>query len=132
MPTVVMILILAVGNLMAVAFEKVFLLQNPLNLATSEVIATYVYKTGLLNADFCLATAVGLFNSGINLVLLLLVNTFAKRITGADCGSGVKERSTERCESSDDAGGADAAIRGFARATACLCSCVYLPRAVFC
>ena len=79
MPTVVVILILAVGNLMAVSFEKVYLLQNPLNLATSEVIATYVYKVGLLNANFSFATAVGLFNSGINLVLLLLVNMFARR-----------------------------------------------------
>jgi putative aldouronate transport system permease protein len=80
MPTVVIILILSVGSLMAVGFEKTYLLQNPLNLGTSEVIATYVYKIGLLNANFSFATAVGLFNSVINLVLLLLVNTFAKRI----------------------------------------------------
>jgi putative aldouronate transport system permease protein len=82
MPTAVIILILAVGNIMAIGFEKAFLLQNPLNLSESEIIATYVYKTGLLNADFSLATAVGLFNSVINLVLLLAVNTIAKRITG--------------------------------------------------
>jgi putative aldouronate transport system permease protein len=80
MPTVVIILILSVGSLMAVGFEKTYLLQNPLNLGTSEVIATYVYKIGLLNANFSFATAVGLFNSVINLVLLLFVNTFAKRI----------------------------------------------------
>jgi len=82
MPTAVIILVLAVGNIMAIGFEKAFLLQNPLNLSESEIIATYVYKTGLLNADFSLATAVGLFNSVINLVLLLAVNTIAKRITG--------------------------------------------------
>jgi ABC-type polysaccharide transport system permease subunit len=82
MPTAVIILVLAVGNIMAIGFEKAFLLQNPLNLSESEIIATYVYKTGLLNADFSLATAVGLFNSVINLVLLLGVNTIAKRITG--------------------------------------------------
>lgn len=82
-PTAVIILVLSVGNIMAVGFEKAFLLQNPLNLSTSEIISTYVYKTGLLNADYSLATAVGLFNSVINLVLLLLVNGFIKRISGS-------------------------------------------------
>jgi len=82
MPTAVIILVLAVGNIMAIGFEKAFLFQNPLNLSQSEIIATYVYKTGLLNADFSMATAVGLFNSVINLVLLLMVNTVAKRMTG--------------------------------------------------
>ena len=82
MPTAVIILVLAVGNIMAIGFEKAFLFQNPLNLSQSEIIATYVYKTGLLNADFSLATAVGLFNSVINLVLLLGVNAVAKRLTG--------------------------------------------------
>ncbi|MFK4089525.1 ABC transporter permease [Kribbella sp. NPDC020789] len=82
LPTAVIILVLAVGNIMAIGFEKAFLFQNPLNLSESEIIATYVYKTGLLNADFSLATAVGLFNSVINLVLLLAVNAVAKRLTG--------------------------------------------------
>jgi len=79
MPTAVIILILSIGSLMAVGFEKVFLLQNPLNLSTSEVIQTYVYKVGLLNANFSFATAIGLFNSVINLILLLAVNAFARR-----------------------------------------------------
>jgi putative aldouronate transport system permease protein len=82
MPTAVIILVLGVGNIMSIGFEKAFLLQNQLNLETSEIIATYVYKTGLLNADFSMATAVGLFNSVINLFLLLFVNFVAKRITG--------------------------------------------------
>ena len=82
MPTAVIILVLAVGNIMAIGFEKAFLFQNPLNLSQSEIIATYTYKIGLLNADFSLATAVGLFNSVINLVLLLVVNVVAKRVTG--------------------------------------------------
>jgi len=82
-PTATIILVLSVGNIMAVGFEKAFLLQNPLNLSNSEIISTYVYKTGLLNADYSLATAVGLFNSVINLVLLLLVNGFIKRISGS-------------------------------------------------
>lgn len=82
MPTAVIILVLGVGNMMAIGFEKAFLLQNQLNLAQSEIIATYVYKTGLINADFSMATAIGLFNSVVNLVLLLFVNFVAKRITG--------------------------------------------------
>ncbi|MEU8238352.1 ABC transporter permease subunit [Actinoplanes missouriensis] len=82
MPTAVIMLILGVGNMMAIGFEKAYLLQNNLNLAQSEIIPTYVYKTGLINADFSMATAVGLFNSVVNLVLLLTVNFVAKRITG--------------------------------------------------
>lgn len=82
MPTAAIILVLGVGNIMAVGFEKAYLLQNPLNLSNSEIISTYVYKTGLLNADYSLATAVGLTNSVINLILLLMVNSFIKRISG--------------------------------------------------
>jgi putative aldouronate transport system permease protein len=81
MPVATIILILSVGNIMALGFEKVFLLQNPLNLSTSEVIATYVYKIGLLNANFSFATAVGLFNSMINLILVLVVNALARKIS---------------------------------------------------
>lgn len=83
LPTAMIILILSVGNIMAIGFEKVYLLQNPLNLSTSEIIATYVYKTGLLNADFGVATAVGLLNSVINLLLLVIVNFIGKRLTGS-------------------------------------------------
>ncbi|WP_369373126.1 ABC transporter permease [Promicromonospora sp. Populi] len=82
-PTAVIILVLGVGNIMAIGFEKAFLLQNPLNLSTSEIIATYVYKTGLLNANFSVATTVGLFNAVLNLALLLGVNAIAKRLTGS-------------------------------------------------
>jgi putative aldouronate transport system permease protein len=82
MPTAVVMLILGVGNMMAIGFEKAYLLQNNLNLAQSEIIPTYVYKTGLINADFSMASAVGLFNSVVNLCLLLTVNFAAKRITG--------------------------------------------------
>ncbi|MCI1774943.1 MAG: ABC transporter permease subunit [Paenibacillus lautus] len=79
LPAAVIILILSVGNIMALGFEKMYLLQNPLNLSSSEIISTYVYKIGLLNANYSFATAVGLFNSLINLVLLLIVNAIAKR-----------------------------------------------------
>ena len=83
MPTMAIVLVLSVGNIMAIGFEKVFLLQNPLNLGVSEIIPTYVYKVGLLNADFSYATAVGLFNAVINLVLLLVVNKVVKKLTGS-------------------------------------------------
>jgi putative aldouronate transport system permease protein len=82
LPTIIVVLILSVGSIMAIGFEKAFLLQNPLNLSQSEIIATYVYKLGIQNADFSLATAVGLFNSVINLALLIGVNVISKRVTG--------------------------------------------------
>lgn len=82
MPTIIVVLILSVGSIMAIGFEKAFLLQNPLNLSQSEIIATYVYKLGIQNADFSLATAVGLFNSVVNLLLLVGVNVVSKRVTG--------------------------------------------------
>ncbi|MFD2611165.1 ABC transporter permease [Paenibacillus gansuensis] len=83
LPTISVILILNVGNVMAIGFEKIYLLQNPLNTSTSETIATYIYKIGLLNANYSFATAVGLFNSVINLVLLVVVNSLAKRFSNS-------------------------------------------------
>ncbi|WP_425466146.1 ABC transporter permease [Paenibacillus methanolicus] len=80
LPTIVIVLILNVGNVMAIGFEKVYLLQNPLNLVNSEIISTYVYSIGLLNANYSFATAVGLFNSVINLILLVAVNSLAKKL----------------------------------------------------
>ena len=82
LPTASIILILGVGNIMAIGFEKAFLLQNALNLSTSEIIPTYVYKTGILNANFSLGATIGLFNAVISLVLLLVVKTVSKRVTG--------------------------------------------------
>ncbi len=86
MPVILVILILNVGSLLTVGFEKVFLLQNPLNLGASEVISTYVYKIGLLNANFSFATAVGLFNSVISMILLVMVNSLAKRTSESGAG----------------------------------------------
>ena len=80
MPTIVILLILTAGDLLAIGFEKVYLMQNPLNLGTSEVIATYVYKIGLVNANFSFGTAVGLFNSVVSFVLIMMVNWIAKRV----------------------------------------------------
>ena len=66
---------------MAIGFEKAYLMQNNLNIQTSEIISTYVYKMGLNNAQYSFSTAVGLFNSIINLALLLIINTVSKKIT---------------------------------------------------
>jgi len=80
MPTMTIMLILNCGSILSVGYEKIYLLQNSLNLSMSEVISTYVYKMGLLNADFSYSAAIGLFNSLVNLVLLVLVNTVARRV----------------------------------------------------
>nr|WP_312855477.1 ABC transporter permease subunit [Litoribacterium kuwaitense] len=78
-PTMAILLILNVGNIMAMGFEKILLLQNPLNLESSNVIATFVYEAGLLNAQYSFAAAVGLFNSIINAILLIAVNYIARK-----------------------------------------------------
>lgn len=80
-PTIVIMLIMNCGNLLSVGYEKVFLLQNALNMNTAEVISTYVYKTGLVSGQYDFSTAIGLFNSVINLVLLVVVNTISRRIS---------------------------------------------------
>ena len=64
---------------MSIGFEKAFLMQNSLNIGTSEIIPTYVYKMGLLNAQYSFSTAVGLFNSVINCTLLFVVNKISKK-----------------------------------------------------
>ena len=78
LPTIVILLILNTGRVMSIGFEKAFLMQNALNLERSEIIATYVYKMGLLQAQYSFASAVDLFNAVINFALLLLVNRLAK------------------------------------------------------
>jgi putative aldouronate transport system permease protein len=80
-PTVIILLILRCGSLIRLGFEKVWLLQNPLNLDTSEVISTYIYKVGLMGAQFSYSTAIGLFNTAVNLVLLIIVNTLASKLS---------------------------------------------------
>jgi putative aldouronate transport system permease protein len=82
LPTIVILLILQMGNFMAVGFEKIYLMQNPLNLSTSEVIQTYVYKTGLLQAQYSFSAAVGFFNAVINFIILITFNQLAKRVSG--------------------------------------------------
>lgn len=79
-PTAVIMFILQVGSFMSIGFEKIYLMQNPLNLATSEVITTYVYKAGLQQVQFSFSAAVGMFNSVINLILLSTVNMITRKM----------------------------------------------------
>ena len=76
---IVLQLIMSAGGLMNVGFEKVFLLQTDLNKATSDVIAVYVYEQGIQRAKYSYGTAIGLFNTAINIVLLVIVNKIAKK-----------------------------------------------------
>ncbi len=73
-------LIMRIGNVMSVGYEKVYLMQNDLNLIGSEVISTYVYKMGIEKGSFSFSTAVGLFNSGINCILLIISNSVSKKM----------------------------------------------------
>jgi putative aldouronate transport system permease protein len=82
-PTAAILLILNMGSVLNVGFEKVFLLQNALNLSSSEVISTYTYKIGILSNQFSYSTAIGLFNTVINLAFLVIANQLAKRTTGS-------------------------------------------------
>ncbi|MGX7198551.1 ABC transporter permease [Enterococcus nangangensis] len=81
LPTVVTLLILNVGSFMAVGFEKILLLYNPLTYATGDVISTYLYRIGLGSSNFSYATAIGLFESIIGLVLVLSSNFISRKIT---------------------------------------------------
>ena len=84
LPTIVIMLILNTGSIMSIGFEKVYLMQNPLNLSTSEVISTYVYKVGLSSegsVDFSYSTAIGLFNSIVNMIFIVVVNAIAGRVS---------------------------------------------------
>ena len=78
--TIVMLLIMRMGNVMSVGFEKVYLLQNSLNYSESLIISTYVYEIGLLGGDYSFSTAVGLFNNIINIILLVAANWFSKKV----------------------------------------------------
>ena len=78
--TVLIQFIMSVGNIMSVGFEKAYALQTDLNLHTSEIISTYVYKKGLLDGDYGFSTAVGLFNTVINVILLVSMNALVKRM----------------------------------------------------
>ncbi|MCM3634272.1 ABC transporter permease [Paenibacillus camelliae] len=79
MPTAITLLILRIGGLLGVGFEKVYLMQNNLNISGSEVLSTYVYKIGLLSAQYSFSSAINLFNTIINLILLVTVNQISRK-----------------------------------------------------
>lgn len=81
LPTVVIMLIMNMGQLLNVGYEKVLLMQNDLNLPVSEIVGTYVYKTGILGADYGFSTAVSLFNNVVGLILVIVSNKLAKKFT---------------------------------------------------
>jgi len=82
LPTITILFILQMGNIISVGFERVYLLQNPMNLSVSEVISTYVYKVGLIAPvpQFSFASSIGFFNSVINTIMLIIVNQIAKKV----------------------------------------------------
>ncbi|MCI8520758.1 MAG: sugar ABC transporter permease [Clostridia bacterium] len=81
-PTIIVMLILRMGSVMTVGFEKIILLYNPLTMDTADVISSYVYRRGLVESNFSYSTAVGLFNSVVNCILLFTTNFISKRGTG--------------------------------------------------
>jgi putative aldouronate transport system permease protein len=81
LPTVITMLILNTGHVLSVGFEKIFLLQNPLNLEASRVISTYVYEIGITSGQFSYSAAIGLFNNVINIIVIVAVNQLSKKVT---------------------------------------------------
>ncbi len=81
MPIIIIMLILRFGNMMSVGYEKTILMYNPMTYETADVINSYVYRKGVLQADYGFSAAVGLFNSAVNFVLLILANRFSKRMS---------------------------------------------------
>ncbi len=80
-PTILTLFILNTGSILSIGFEKIYLMQNSINTPVSEVISTYVYKMGVQNGNFSFSTAVGLFNSLVNLFMLLVVNSISKKLS---------------------------------------------------
>lgn len=80
-PTMIILLIMNFGSIMSMGYEKILLMQNPLNIASSNVISTFTYQQGLIDANYSYAAAVGLFNAAINAILLLAVNKITRKIT---------------------------------------------------
>ena len=81
LPTIVIMLIMRCGSVLSVGFEKVYLMQNALNLDASQIISTYVYEIGLQGGQFSYSAAIGLFNNVVNILILLLVNRICKSVS---------------------------------------------------
>ncbi|GAB2026951.1 ABC transporter permease [Lactovum odontotermitis] len=80
-PTIIILLIMNLGGLLNVGFEKIILMQNPLNQSASDVISTYVYRAGLLNGQYSFAAAIGVFNSVINAIILIAANSITRKFS---------------------------------------------------
>lgn len=83
LPTMSITLILAVGGLLSVGYEKVYLMQNPMNISVTEIISTYAYKSGLINGQYSYSAAIGMFNSVVNFVLLIVANVASEKLSGS-------------------------------------------------
>lgn len=81
LPTIVTVLLMRVGHLMSIGFEKVFNLYSPATYETADIISTYVYRQGILSANYSSAAAIGLFNSVINLILVVVMNKISRKLT---------------------------------------------------
>ena len=81
MPTAIILFIISTANILNVGFEKVYLMQNPLNMSSSDIIATYTYRMGLVDMNYSFATAVGFFQSAISLIFMTIVNKIAKKVS---------------------------------------------------
>lgn len=83
MPTITILFILKMGNILNVGFEKILLLYSPTTYEVADVISTYVYRIGILDANFSYSTAIGLFNSVVNIIFLLLTNALSKKMNNS-------------------------------------------------
>ncbi len=83
LPTMAIMLIMRCGSVMNIGYEKVYLMQNSLNITSSEVISTYVYKLGLMQQQFSYSSAIGLFNNIVNFILLIIVNKVVGKLSGS-------------------------------------------------
>ena len=81
MPTAIILLILGAGNLLNIGYEKVFLMQNPVNMSVSDIISTHVYRVGLESAQFSYSAAIGFFNSVVSTIIIIIVNGIAKKVS---------------------------------------------------
>ena len=82
LPIIIVQLIMRIGNILTTGFEKVFLLYSPLTYETADIISTYIYRQGLELSNYSYGTAVGLFNSIVNLIILVAANHFVGKLTG--------------------------------------------------
>ena len=81
LPTIIIMLIMRCGSILGVGFEKAFLMQNPLNLTTSQVLSTYIYEIGLKSGRYSYSAAIGLFNTVINVTFMIIINKILKRVS---------------------------------------------------